>query len=53
VFEGDGVSRHPKLMEMIALFRKRYPEVSPGNLTGEGFMATRDGGCYRSSTRKS
>ncbi len=39
VFEGDAVSRHPKLMEMIALFRKRHPEVvahvAP---TGEGFI---------------
>ena len=27
VFEGDAASRYPKLMEMIALFRKRHPEV--------------------------
>ena len=28
VFEGDAVARYPKLMEMIALFRKRHPELS-------------------------
>jgi hypothetical protein len=27
VFEADVVTRHPKLMEMYALFRKRHPEV--------------------------
>jgi hypothetical protein len=27
VFEEDTVTRHPKLMELIALFRKRHPEV--------------------------
>ncbi len=27
VFEEDYVTRHPKLMELIALFRKRHPEV--------------------------
>jgi hypothetical protein len=27
VFEEDTVARHPKLMELIALFRKRHPEV--------------------------
>jgi hypothetical protein len=27
VFEGDVLTRHPKLMELIALFRKRHPEV--------------------------
>ena len=27
VIEGDTAIRHPKLMELIALFRKRYPEV--------------------------
>jgi hypothetical protein len=27
VFEGDAVMRYPRLMEMIALFRKRHPEV--------------------------
>ena len=38
VFEGGAVSRHPKLMEMIALFRKRHPEVvSQVAPTGEGF----------------
>ena len=27
VFEGDIATRHPKLVELIALFRKRHPEV--------------------------
>ena len=27
MFEEDMVTRHPKLMELIALFRKRHPEV--------------------------
>ena len=27
VFEDDAATRHPKLMELIALFKKRYPEV--------------------------
>jgi len=39
VFEGDVLERHPKLMAMIALFRKRHPElvthVAP---TDEGFI---------------
>jgi hypothetical protein len=39
VFEGDAVSRYPKLMEMIALFRKRHPEVvSHVAPTDEGFV---------------
>ncbi len=39
IFEGDALKRYPKLMEMIALFRKRHPEmvahVAP---TDEGFI---------------
>ena len=39
VFEADAVTRYPKLMEMIALFRKRHPDgrvqVAP---TDEGFI---------------
>jgi hypothetical protein len=39
VFEGDVAERHPRLMEMIALFRKRHPalasQVAP---TDEGFI---------------
>jgi hypothetical protein len=27
VFDAESVTRHPKLMEMIALFRKRHPEL--------------------------
>ncbi len=27
VFEGNAVDRYPKLMELIALFRKRHPEL--------------------------
>jgi hypothetical protein len=39
VFEGDAVTRHPKLMAMIALFRKRHPElVSHVAPTDEGFI---------------
>jgi hypothetical protein len=39
VFEGDVETRHPKLMEMIALFRTRHPElVSQVAPTGEGFL---------------
>ena len=38
VFEADAVSRYPKLMEMIALFRKRHPGVvSHVAPTDEGF----------------
>ena len=38
VFSGDAVSRYPKLMEMIALFRKRHPEVvSQVAPTDEGY----------------
>jgi hypothetical protein len=39
MLEGDAPTRHPKLMELIALFRKRHPEVvahvAP---TAEGFI---------------
>ncbi len=39
VFDADSVARHPKLMEMIALFRKRHPElVSHVAPTDEGFI---------------
>jgi hypothetical protein len=39
VFEADDVTRHPKLMEMIALYRKRHPElVSQVAPTDEGFI---------------
>ncbi|HKN43358.1 MAG TPA: hypothetical protein VJW23_05500, partial [Propionibacteriaceae bacterium] len=38
VFEADAASRHPKLMELIALFKKRHPEVvSHVSPTGEGY----------------
>jgi mannosylglycerate hydrolase MGH1-like protein len=38
VFEGDIATRHPRLMEMIALFRKRHPELtSQVAPTDEGF----------------
>ena len=43
VFEGDAVTRYPRLMEMIALFRKRHPElvahVAP---TDAGFIGYKD-----------
>ncbi len=39
VFEADSITRYPKLMEMIALFRKRHPEmVSHVAPTDEGFI---------------
>ena len=39
VFEGDVLTRHPRLMEMIALFRKRHPElVSQVAPTDEGYI---------------
>jgi hypothetical protein len=39
VFEGDIETRHPKLMEMIALFRQRHPElVSQVAATEAGFI---------------
>ena len=38
VFEGDAATRYPKLMEMLALFRKRHPGVvSHVAPTDEGF----------------
>ena len=39
VFEGDFVQRYPRLVEMIALFRKRHPELmSQLAPTDEGFI---------------
>jgi len=39
VFEGDVATKHPRLMEMIALFRKRHPElVSHVAPTDAGFV---------------
>jgi hypothetical protein len=39
VFEGDAVTRYPKLMEMLALFRKRHPGVASHVApTDEGFV---------------
>jgi hypothetical protein len=39
VFEADSVSRYPKLMEMVALFRKRHPELASHLApTDEGFI---------------
>jgi hypothetical protein len=39
VFEGDVRTKHPRLMEMIALFRKRHPElVSHVAPTDAGFV---------------
>jgi hypothetical protein len=39
VFEGNVAERHPKLMEMIALFRQRHPElVSQVAPTDQGFI---------------
>jgi hypothetical protein len=42
VFEADDVTRHPKLMELIALYRKRHPELmSQVAPTDEGFIGVR------------
>ena len=39
VFEGDAATRYPKLAEMMALFRKRHPEVmSHLGASDEGFI---------------
>jgi hypothetical protein len=39
VFEGNAAERYPKLMELIALFRKRHPElVSHVAPTSEGYI---------------
>ncbi len=39
VFEGNAAERHPKLMELIALFRKRHPElVSHVAPTSDGYV---------------
>jgi hypothetical protein len=39
VFEGDVATRHPKLMEMVELFRRRHPElVSQVAPTDAGFI---------------
>ncbi len=38
IFEADAVTRHPRLMELITLFRKRHPElVSHVAPTDDGF----------------
>jgi hypothetical protein len=43
VFKGDFVDRHPKLLEMITLFKKRHPElVSHVAPTDEGFVGCND-----------
>jgi len=36
VFEGDAVTRYPRLMEMIALFRRRHPELASHVAPTEG-----------------
>jgi hypothetical protein len=42
VFEGNVGERHPRLMEMISLFRKRHPElVSQVAPTDEGFVGVK------------
>ena len=43
VFEADSVTRNPKLMELIAQFRKRHPElVSQVAPTDAGFIGYKD-----------
>jgi hypothetical protein len=42
MFEGDIVTRYPKLAEMVALFKARHPElVSHVSPTGQGFVGHR------------
>jgi hypothetical protein len=42
VFEADSAERHPRLMELIALFRKRHPElVSHVAPTSDGYVGYR------------
>jgi hypothetical protein len=42
VFEADSVTRYPKLVELISLFRKRHPElISQVAPTDEGFIGYR------------
>ncbi len=42
VFEGTALARHPKLQEMIAMFRKRHPEVvSHVAPTDEGYVGNK------------
>ncbi len=54
VIEARDATRFPRLAEMIALFRKRHPElishVAPTD--SRVSSAIKIGGCYRSSTRK-
>ena len=39
IFEAEAVTRHPRLMELIALFRERYPEVvAQVAPTAEGYI---------------
>jgi len=43
VFEGDVVKRNPKLMELIAVARKRHPELATAVApTDEGFVGYKD-----------
>lgn len=43
VFESDILKRHPKLMEMIALFKQRHPEIiSHVSPTDTGFIGYKD-----------
>ncbi len=43
VFEADDATRYPKLMELIALFRKRHPElISHVAPTDAGFIGYKD-----------
>jgi hypothetical protein len=43
VFEGDAAARYPRLMEMIALFRKRHPElISHVAPTDAGFIGQKN-----------
>ena len=48
VFEPDATTKYPKLMEMIALFRQRHPEmVSHVSPLDGGFIGKKVGACFR------
>jgi hypothetical protein len=52
VFEDDYTRRHPKLMELIALFKKRYPEVvAQVAPTVDGFIGHAGRRCLSPLTR--
>ena len=52
IFEPDAVTKHPRLMELIALFRERHPEVvAQVAPTARATSAMMDAGCCPPSRR--